>query len=61
MRPFGEPVLQGERLQYVLLTGHKKQDDAAEDPLFAAKVRALAHTQAQLAKQAVMHLWPFSS
>ncbi|KAL4423537.1 hypothetical protein ABPG77_006560 [Micractinium sp. CCAP 211/92] len=26
----------GERLQYVLLAGHKKQDDAAEDPLTAA-------------------------
>ena len=30
--------LQGERLQYVLLAGPKLQDDAAGDPLTAAKV-----------------------
>lgn len=30
-------MLQGERLQYVLLAGEQKQDDAAEDPLTAAR------------------------
>lgn len=29
--------MQGERVPYVLLQGHKKQDDAAEDPLLAAQ------------------------
>ncbi|KAL4424029.1 hypothetical protein ABPG75_001330 [Micractinium tetrahymenae] len=32
----GRTFVLGERLQYVLLAGHKKQDDAAEDPLTAA-------------------------
>lgn len=33
----GRTFVLGERLQYVLLAGHKKQDDAAEDPYTAAK------------------------
>jgi DNA polymerase delta subunit 1 len=33
----GRSFVLGERLQYVLLAGHKLQDDAAEDPLVAAR------------------------
>ena len=33
----GRRFVLGERLQYVLTAGHRLQDDAAEDPLLAAK------------------------
>jgi hypothetical protein len=35
--PSARPFSQGERLPYVLLAGEKLQEDAAEDPLTAAK------------------------
>jgi hypothetical protein len=36
----------GERVPYVLLAGHKRQDDAAEDPVAALQTRA--HPNAEL-------------